>query len=109
MSESQDIALIDELRSMPTETEWLEFKRNVGSSKTELGRHPEKARVIWTRGNDWSAEVCEQARLDDLDPDALVKAREQFVIKHPDRTRIRQAVLPGYDFNLDPRTWPGQS
>ncbi|MCE2435297.1 MAG: hypothetical protein J4F29_20610, partial [Candidatus Latescibacteria bacterium] len=28
MCESQDIALIDELRSMPTETEWLEFKRN---------------------------------------------------------------------------------
>ncbi len=28
MSESQDIALIDELRGLPTETEWLEFKRN---------------------------------------------------------------------------------
>ena len=188
MSESQDIALIDELRGLPTETEWLEFKRNryeprligeylsalansacivarpagylvfgiddkthevvgtnfdpyntkatgnqdllpwvgaglhpnagfelrivnhpdgrvvvfevgpardqpvkfrgkeyvrVGSSKTELGRHPEKARMIWTRGSDWSAEVCEQARLDDLDPNALVKAREQFVVKHP--------------------------
>ena len=188
MSESQDIALIDELRGLPTETEWLEFKRNryeseqigeylsalansaciasklagylvfgiddethevvgtdfdpyntkakgnqdllpwvgaglhpnagfeprivnhpdgrvvvfevgpardqpvsfrgkayvrVGSSKTELSKYPEKARVIWTRGSDWSAEVCEQARLDDLDPDALVKAREQFVIKHP--------------------------
>ena len=188
MSGNQDIALIDELRSLPTETEWLEFKRNryepqqigeylsalansaciaaktagylvfgiadethevvgtdfdpyntkgkgnqdllpwvgaglhpnagfeprivnhpdgrvvvfevgpardqpvsfygkayvrVGASKTELSRHPEKARVIWTRGSDWSAEVCEQARLDDLDPNALVKAREQFVIKHP--------------------------
>ena len=46
-------------------------------------KHPEKARVIWTRGSDWSAEVCEQASLDDLDPNALVKAREQFVIKHP--------------------------
>ena len=28
MSENQDIALIDELRGLPTETEWLEFKRN---------------------------------------------------------------------------------
>ncbi len=55
----------------------------VGASKTELSKHPEKARMIWTRGSDWSAIVCEQARLDDLDPDALVKAREQFVVKHP--------------------------
>ena len=55
----------------------------VGASKTELGRYPEKARAIWTRGSDWSAELCERAGLDDLDPEALVKAREQFVIKHP--------------------------
>jgi len=55
----------------------------VGASKTDLGRHPEKARAIWTRGNDWSAAVCRQATLDDLDPQALVKAREQFVVKHP--------------------------
>ena len=59
----------------------------VGASKTELGRHPEKARAIWTRGTDWSAEVCERARLDDLDPDALAKAREQFLIKHPARAQ----------------------
>ena len=59
----------------------------VGASKTELGRHPEKARAIWTRGTDWSAEVCERARLDDLDPEALAKAREQFVVKHPARTQ----------------------
>ena len=55
----------------------------VGASKTELSRHPEKARAIWTRGNDWSAAVCRQATLDDLDPQALVRAREQFVVKHP--------------------------
>ena len=55
----------------------------VGGSKTELSRHPEKARAIWTRGSDWSADVCERARLDDLDPQALAKAREQFAIKHP--------------------------
>ena len=57
----------------------------VGASKTELGRHPEKARVIWTRGSDWSAEVCEGASLDDLDPEALVEARRQFVVRHPAR------------------------
>jgi ATP-dependent DNA helicase RecG len=55
----------------------------VGSSKTELSKHPEKARAIWTRGRDRSAEVCEAATLADLDPEALQKAREQFVVKHP--------------------------
>lgn len=55
----------------------------VGSSKTELRNHPEKARAIWTRRRDWSASVCEAATLMDLDPEALAKAREQFVVKHP--------------------------
>lgn len=57
----------------------------IGSSKTALANHPEKARAIWLRGTDWSAEVCETATLDDLDPEALAKAREQFTIKHPNR------------------------
>jgi ATP-dependent DNA helicase RecG len=55
----------------------------VGSSTTELNRHPGKARAIWAKGRDWSAERCESATLDDLDPEAIAKAREQFVIKHP--------------------------
>lgn len=55
----------------------------VGTSKSELRSHPEKARAIWTRGSDWSAEVCEEATLNDLDPEAIAKAREQFVVKHP--------------------------
>ncbi len=55
----------------------------VGSSKTALAKHPEKARAIWTRGRDWSAEVCEAATPADLDPKAVTKAREQFVVKHP--------------------------
>ena len=48
----------------------------VGSSKTKLSNHPEKARAIWTHGSDWSAEVCEQASLHDLAPEAIAKARE---------------------------------
>ncbi len=55
----------------------------VGASKTELGKHPEKARALWTRGSDWSAEVCAAASLADLDPEAVAKAREQFIVKHP--------------------------
>ena len=54
-----------------------------GTSKTELKKHPEKERALWSRGTDWSAEVCVGASLDDLDPEAIRKAREQFVVKHP--------------------------
>jgi ATP-dependent DNA helicase RecG len=55
----------------------------VGTSKTELHKHPEKERAIWSRRTDWSGLVCEGATLADIDPAALVKAREQFRIKHP--------------------------
>lgn len=55
----------------------------IGSSKTELNKHPEKARAIWTRKTDWSAMIREGATLSDIDIDALQKAREQFIIKHP--------------------------
>lgn len=65
----------------------------VGASKTELRKHPEKARAIWTRGSDWSAEVCEAAGLRDLDPLAVAKAREQFVVKHPGQA----AEVGGWD------------
>jgi ATP-dependent DNA helicase RecG len=55
----------------------------VGTSKTELHKHPEKERAIWSRRTDWSGQVCEGATVADLDADALLKAREQFRIKHP--------------------------
>ena len=65
----------------------------VGSSKTELAKHPEKARAIWTRGRDWSGEVCEAATLADLDPQAVAKAREQFVVKNPEQA----SAVAGWD------------
>lgn len=64
-----------------------------GSSKTELARHPEKERSLWTRGNDWSADICTRAGLSDLDPDAIAKAREQFLVKHP----AQAGELAGWD------------
>ncbi|MEF8729032.1 MAG: RNA-binding domain-containing protein [Accumulibacter sp.] len=54
-----------------------------GTSKTELSRYAEKERAIWHRRVDWSAQVCEQAALDDLDPDAVAKARREFATKFP--------------------------
>ena len=63
------------------------FVRN-GSSKTALAGYPEKERAIWSRRVDWSAQVCEQATLADLDPLAIAEARRQFAEKNktkPDR------------------------
>ena len=54
-----------------------------GSSKTELARYPEKQRQIWQRRVDWSAQVCEQATLSDLDPAAIAKARTEYNTKFP--------------------------
>jgi ATP-dependent DNA helicase RecG len=53
-----------------------------GASKTQLVNEPEKERALWTRGADWSAELCDGATLDDLDPEAIAKARQQFAEKH---------------------------
>ncbi len=74
-----------------------------GTSKVELIRHPEKERALWTRGTDWTSEVCDRASLTDLDPEAIAKGREQFRIKHPsqadelsvwdDRTFLNKAKL----------------
>jgi len=58
------------------------YVRN-GTSKTELARYPEKERALWNRRLDWSAQVCEQATLADLDPTAIAKARTEFATKNP--------------------------
>lgn len=64
-----------------------------GSSKTELSKYPEKERQIWSRRVDWSAEVCERANLDDLDPAAVAKARTEYKTKFP----AKAAEVDGWD------------
>ena len=54
-----------------------------GTSKTQLSNHPEKERQIWSRHVDWSAQVCEQATLADLDETAVLRARKEFKTKYP--------------------------
>ncbi len=72
---------IEPARGRPVRFYGESFVR-VGSSKTNLKRHPVKEGAIWSRGSDWSAEICEDATIDDLDPEAVAKAREQFAITH---------------------------
>ncbi len=57
----------------------------VGSCKTELAKHPELERTIWTIRTDWSAQICETATIDDLDPDALIRARLEYLTKYPNK------------------------
>ena len=54
-----------------------------GSSKTELSKYPEKERQIWQCRVDWSAHICERARISDLEPAAIAKARQEFKAKIP--------------------------
>lgn len=56
-----------------------------GSSKTELSKYPEKERRIWQLRTDWSAQICAQATLDDLDDAAITKARHEFKTKFPSK------------------------
>ena len=63
----------------------------IGSSKTKLAKYPDRARAIWTRGLDWSEQVCEGAALRDLDPEALAEARERFAERHPAQANELQA------------------
>ena len=55
----------------------------VGSSKTELRHHAEALRAIIMGDFDWSAEICDRVTINDLDPVAIDKAREQFKVKNP--------------------------
>lgn len=64
-----------------------------GASKADLERYPEKARQIWQRRVDWSAQLCGQATLDDLEPAALVKARLEYKNKFPGKS----AEVDGWD------------
>jgi ATP-dependent DNA helicase RecG len=65
----------------------------VGSSNTNLAKHPEKERAIWSRRTDWTAQVCERATLDDLDPVAIAKARQEYKGKFA----ARIADVDGWD------------
>lgn len=69
-------------RGQPVTFQGVAYVR-VGSSKMQLKEQPEKERMIWAQGSDWSAEPCRGASLADLDPGAIAKAREQFAVKHP--------------------------
>ncbi len=67
----------------------------IGSSKTLLANHPHKERRIWQGRLDWSAQICEQAGLEDLDPNAVARARQEYSAKFPHK----RASVAAWDDN----------
>ena len=63
-----------------TNSEPVSFKGEayvrVGSNLTKLKDFPDYIRKIYHSQNDWSGEIIDEATFDDLDPEAIAKARE---------------------------------
>lgn len=77
---------IDPARSGPVRFRSVGYIR-VGSYKKKLADHPEKERKIWsvTSNMDWSAQICEGATIEDLEPEAIDKAKLEYKNKNPDK------------------------
>lgn len=75
---------IDATANIPVKFKGTAYIR-VGSYKKKLMDHTEKERKIWQKRDqsDWSAQICEDAAIDDLDKKAVLKAREQYKQKYP--------------------------
>ena len=55
----------------------------IGSFTKLLKQYPDQSRKLWqNRADDWSAEICHDATLEDLDPKALAVARRVFADKN---------------------------
>jgi ATP-dependent DNA helicase RecG len=81
------IFIIDPTHHIPVKFKGEAFVR-VGSYKKKLKDFPEKERKIWLRTvkEDWSAGICNAAALQDLDPRAIINARENFKKKFPEKS-----------------------
>jgi ATP-dependent DNA helicase RecG len=59
----------------------------VGSHKKPLAEHPERERKLWLLLSgplqDWSAQLCGGATRNDLSPNAIAFARQEYKKKHP--------------------------
>ena len=57
----------------------------IDSHVTELKPYTDWIRQIYTSGFDWTAQIVEGASLEDLDQDAIRKAREGYIQRNPDK------------------------
>lgn len=66
----------------PTHFQKKAFIR-INSQKTDLRNHPALIRKIYNSQEDWSAKLCTNATLNDLDPQAITRARDIYAAKYP--------------------------
>lgn len=71
------------------------FYARDGASLTGLSIAKQDEIRAQSLADDWSAVVCRDATVGDLDPEALAKAREIFLGKY--RDRIPEATIRGWD------------
>ena len=69
-------------RAMPVAWEGHYYGRD-GESLVALNLQEIEQIRRQSKESDWSAQICEQATLDDLDPQAINKAKNEFKIKNP--------------------------
>ena len=71
------------------------YYARAGASLTALSMAKQDEIRSQSLADDWSAIICKEATLDDLDPEALARAREIFIVKH--RERISEATIRAWD------------
>ena len=70
--------------NQPTKFKGKDFIR-IDSNKTELKNYPDKARRIWNSTTDWSAEIIDNATINDLDETAIKEAIQKFKLKNKNK------------------------
>jgi ATP-dependent DNA helicase RecG len=80
-SNNKPVAIIeiDPAQDRPVKFKNIAYIR-VGSYTKKLSDFPEKERKIWEKKTsyDWSAQICEGATINDLDPEAIRKAKREY-------------------------------
>jgi ATP-dependent DNA helicase RecG len=72
-----EIFKIPAATSEPTNFKRIPYIR-FNSSLTDLRNYPEFIKAIYNSEEDWSSKIIENANIDDLDENAIAKAREKF-------------------------------
>lgn len=72
-----EIFKIPAAASEPTNFKRVPYIR-FNSSLTDLRNYPEFIKAIYNSDEDWSSKIIENASIDDLDENAIAKAREKF-------------------------------
>ena len=76
-----EIFKIPAAKGEPTHFKKIPYIR-FDSSLTDLRNYPEHVKAIYNSEEDWSANCIDNATIDDLDPDAIAKAKDKFKEKN---------------------------